>query len=150
MFSLEPAFNFQQFDRELEENFNGLVAEIAQALFETGVKLVDLARMKTKSDGGFGNVTFDLRASIGCVLVLNSQISEDHIYFPQIAESSDGHTTGLNFAREVAFLVDEGEPVLVFSAGQEYAFILESKGIDVITGSSLHFESEFKRLINQL
>ena len=150
MFSIEQDFEDDFLDNLINSDVEEIINELAETMFETGKRLVDRARAKTKTEGGFGNITWNLRASIGCVLANNSQILDQHVYFPTIPESSNGQIEGENFAREIALLVDEGEPVLIFVAGMEYAIFVESKGRDVIRLSGELFDSTFKQLLAEV
>lgn len=150
MFSIEPNFNFREFEKDMQNTLMGMRDEVAETMFKACTQMVDLARTKTFDQGGFGNITWDLRASIGCILSIDGDIQPEHIYFPPIAESKDGHEIGIAFAREIALLVDDGMPTVVFVAGMQYASFVESKGKDVISMESVGFHPEFKKLLNQL
>lgn len=147
MLNISQNFTIQ----DIKDDFQGLAADIesdlVEALFESGKAAVDKARIKTKVDKGFGNITWDLRASIGCVLVNRSQILPEHIYFPPIAQSDQGEQAGINYAREIALLLDDGEPMLIFVAGMDYAAFVEAKGYDVISMSCEEIEVQFKSLV---
>jgi|GEM_PF-1574983 len=150
MILLTADFSQADLEKDIRDSFESIVDDIAQNLFEAGCRAVDLARAKTKSEGGFGNITYNLRGSIGCVLVLNHSIADEHIYFPPLTAGEDGRQDGISYAREIALLVDEGEPVLIFCAGMFYAGYVEGlEDYDVITGSSKKLDSLFKALLNE-
>jgi hypothetical protein len=120
--------------------------EIIEALKKAGVSFVDKARRKTKSEGGFGNITWDLRASIACVIVQNHEIV--YRYSPPIYNAPEGNQTGIAYAEELALLTDDGDIMLIAVAGMHYAMAVQALGKDVIGGSSIAFEKEFLALIN--
>lgn len=146
MLSFEPDFTDNDLANEMQRQFNDLHDDAAETMFETGMQLVDRAREKTASEGSFNNITWNLRGSIGCILVHNGGISDDHLYFPQVSKGEEGVATGIAFAREIALLTDDGDTTLVFVAGMDYALYVQAKGIDVIDTSTLLFESVFKTL----
>lgn len=125
-------FSFSDLDQWINEDLNNWFDAQANAMFIKGKELVDKARAKTREDGGFGNITWNLRSSIGCVLVKNHIILPEYIYFPQIGKGDRGHVTGVNYAREIATLEDDGDIYLIFVAGMEYASLVQAKGKDVI------------------
>lgn len=122
--------NFTQADvaayiqQETEAWFQSLV----EPFRVTGRDLVDRARAQTKAIGGWGNITWNLRSSIGYLLMYNGEVVET--YFPVLETGAEGSETGENYAREIALLVNEGEGVqLVIVAGMEYALLVERQGI---------------------
>jgi hypothetical protein len=133
-------------DGDITEWFNELLEDYRTA----GKQFVERARSKVKTGaftgGGFGNITYDLRSSIGYLLVNNGVVIESH--FPVISTGEVGAKTGLALAEEIALLVDSGDGVvLVCVAGMEYAAFVEQKGYDVISVSSEVFEVEIKELL---
>ena len=147
MLRIERNFDMKAIEKYIEDTFNGWVEDIADTMFESGKIIVDLARAKTKAEGGFGNITYNLRSSIGCVVVSNHQIQDKHVYFPRIGKGDEGRKQGIALAREVALLVDDGETYIIFVAGMEYASILEDNRIDVVSGSWSRFDKQFRQLL---
>lgn len=146
MLNFEPQFSEEDIEQEMQRQFNELHDDAAETMFETLVQLVDNARAKTKSEGSFNNITWNLRGSIGGVLVHNGGIADEHVYFPQVSKGDEGVRTGIAFAREIALLTDDGDTTLVFVAGMDYAKFVEAKGTDVIRLSTPYFEPIFKSL----
>jgi hypothetical protein len=149
MIRIERNFNMKDIEDYINDTFNGWVEDIADTMFESGKIIVDLARAKTKAEGGFGNITWRLRASIGCVVVSNHQIQDKHVYFPSIGKGEEGRIKGIALAREVALLVDDGETYIILVAGEDYASILEDNRIDVVSGSWSKFDKQFRQLLNR-
>jgi hypothetical protein len=147
MFSITSDFNLDDLDKFIDGKVNNWIEGIGDKMFEAGKQVVDRARAQTKSEGGFGNITWNLRSSIGCVLVHNHDIADEHVYFPEIGQGDEGHKTGIAWARELALLMDDGDTFLIFVAGMEYAKILEDNDIDVISGSWDKFDKQFKALL---
>lgn len=139
-------------DKDLEDWINADAQEWFNELTETmravGKKCVDRARAKAKpEEGAFGNITWNLRSSIGYVLVYERKVIE--AYFPVLKSGSLGSQTGENYAREIALLINEGDSIeLVIVAGMDYASIVqEAKGFDVIAVSTALFEAEVTKLM---
>ena len=149
MISITPDFNLNDLNKHIDGTLNNILDEIADNMFDAGKLIVDKARAKTRAENGFNNITWNLRASIGCVLVYKHQIKGEHIYFPPISEGSEGRSKGIAYAKEISLLVDDGDPVLVFVAGMDYALFVEATDRDVITMSSVAFGPIFKQLINE-
>ena len=135
--------------KDIENDINGFIEDMQDHIFESrkaaGISFVDKARARTKSEGGFGNITWNLRASIACVVVKDHQIA--FRYSPPISNAPEGNQKGIAHAEEIALLVDDGGMTLVVVAGMDYAAAVEGKDLDVISGSSLQFEKEFKALL---
>ncbi|RLJ80204.1 hypothetical protein [Pedobacter alluvionis] len=74
----------------MSDDVNSVIYDMAKALFKTGCKVIDLARAKTKSEGGFGDIVWNLRGSIGCLLVINHHIPDEFIYSPSVSKGSEG------------------------------------------------------------
>jgi hypothetical protein len=126
-------------EKELEDFINGEVEawfdELVDSLRKTGRALVDKARAKTKQDGGFGNITWNLRASIGMCLVDETGLIIE-TYFPKIGKGAHGDQIGTDMAEAIAVYAREANQMcMVFVAGEEYAVFVqqeEAQGRDVI------------------
>lgn len=121
---------------------------IIQRFQYAGERFVINARTKTASDGGFNDITGNLRSSIGYIIlkdgkVITSNFTEAGVGTDQIT----GVTTGEAIAEEVGAEYPKGY-VLIAVAGMGYAAAVESKGKDVITGSSLQLENDLKSLFD--
>lgn len=147
MIEITADFNIDDLNATIQNEVDEWFDELLEIYRKAGRKFTERARARTKlADGSFGNITWNLRSSIGYLLVNNGVVLES--YFPALKGAPEGSKTGDDYAREIALLIDEGEGVaLVCVAGMEYAFFVESKGFDVITVSSLKFETEIKELL---
>lgn len=145
MLSIEANFTIKELEKDFNKFTEAIKNDLAGKLFETLKILVDKARRKTKAEKGFGNITWNLRASIGGVIVKDHRIV--HRYFPPIPLGVEGNLKGIAYAEEIALLLDDGDIMLIMVAGMDYAKHVECTERDVITGSSLYFEQEFKRLL---
>ena len=145
MASFTPNFTINDIENDFKQFIDGIISDGVEAGCKTLKKIVDKARARTKSENGFGNITWNLRASIGGVVVSDHQIV--FTYFPKISQAPEGNTKGPAYARELASLVDDGGIIIILVAGMDYASFVEAKGYDVITHSSKAFEGEFLSLI---
>lgn len=140
--------NFQMSDiaKIIQEDTQEWLDELMETFREQGREFTKRARAKTKAEGGFGNITWNLRSSIGYCLVYQGRVIET--YFPPIKGGTEGEQKGEDYAREIALLVDEADGVmLVMVAGMEYAAFVKAKGYDVIQSSSATFETQIKQLL---
>lgn len=110
-----------------------------------GWEFVKMAREKTAANGGFNDVTGNLRSSIGFAIVDHGSIKNENYE----GKGSLGKQEAKNFIRELKGDFEDGYALIVV-AGMGYAAAVESKGKDVITGSSLEAESILKAAIARL
>ena len=146
MFSFEADFSLQDLENLVNGGVNSWIDNITDVYRKLGKQFTQRARAKTREDGGFGNITWNLRGSIGYALVKEDRSIE--VYFPPISTGAEGNQTGEDYAREIALLADEGEGVmLILVAGMDYAKLVEATERDVISVSTLTFEKELKDLL---
>jgi hypothetical protein len=145
MLSITSDFKMSDIEQDLNEFVEGMENDAVEALKGTIRELVDKARAKTKAEKGFNNITWNLRESIGGIIVKDHQIIDT--YFPPIGKGPEGRKKGIAYAQEIALLEDDGEIMAVFVAGEEYAKYVETQGWDVITMTSFGFEDTFKSLL---
>lgn len=146
MLKITADFDFKALDRHFDQFVEDAKNKLVETLKVVGKKAVDRARSNVKTGpftgGGFGNITWELRGSIGYVIVKDHQIIDK--YFPPLPDGDQGIIEGIKYAEEIALLVDDGDIMLIMVAGKEYAYYVEAKGYDVISGSWDHLESELK------
>ena len=136
MFSIQPDFSIKDIEDDFKEFEANITADLVAAMVKTLHTVVDKAR----ANQTYRDITYNLRSSIGGIIVAESKIVE--IYFPPLRKGAEGRTKGIAFAAEIANLVDAGEITLIFVAGEEYASLVEANDKDVITGSSRKIEKE--------
>lgn len=148
MLKITADFNLNDLNRDLDKFIEDAQKKFVEVLKKVGKQAIDRSREKTKLQGGFGNITWNLRGSIGYVIVKDHQIIDK--YFPPLPDGDFGTIEGIKYAKEIALLLDDGDIMLIVVAGMEYAFFVETKGYDVISGSSAHMESELRTELNTL
>lgn len=98
----------------------------------------------------FKDHTGNLRSSIGFVILKNGEPLEQTFKPSDIGTDKE---TGMLKAMVVAKQISANFPkgfVLIVVAGMEYAAAVESKGYDVITGSSLIAEDALRKAVKSL
>lgn len=132
MFSIESDFTLAELEAIVKGEVDAWLNELLDYWRIRGRELVDKARAKTRDDGGFGNITWNLRASIGmCIVDPNGKIIET--YFPPINKGAHGNTVGRDMAEKIAvYGRSRNEASMVFVAGENYASLVQAKGKDVI------------------
>ena len=147
MLSLTPNFTMADIDKDCNKFLVDIENDGLKALKGAIKFMVEKARAKTKAEKGFNNITWNLRESIGGVVVQHHEIM--HTYFPKIGKGPDGRKEGIALAQEIALLLaDDDQLIAVFVAGMDYSAFVEAKGWDVITLSSYSFGETFTNLLN--
>lgn len=119
--------------------------EIIRAMSYAGEKFVKDAREMTKSQGGFGDVTGNLRSSIGYFILKDGEIIKK-----DFTGSGEGEKNAMT---ELLFLSNKEGFQMIGIAGMNYASYVESKGYNVITLQAdtclIDLERYFKILENR-
>ena len=102
---------------------------ILLALHYVGVDFMNNA----KTNASFHNQSGNLRSSIGYAVILDGKVLDED--YELTGDGQDGITASKELVRKLARENESGF-VLVGMAGMEYAAAVESKGYDVITGST--------------
>jgi len=125
---LIPRFQNRDILMELQKGYRTIENGIIKVFQFVGEEFVTDARNMTKSQGGFGDVTGNLRSSIGYFILKDGVI---------IKEDLEGTAEGILAAKSILGYIPKGSGYqLVGVAGMEYASDVESKGYNVITTQS--------------
>lgn len=121
---------------------------VVEVYSKAGQAMVEDARGRTKDfsayDGGsFGNITWNLRSSIGCSVFQNGVPVFE--YYPVLNTGAKGSQTGKDYARSL--VEDNLGIVLVVVAGMDYARAVEDRNFNVITATALEAEAILERYI---
>lgn len=147
---IKATFTITDLEGYIKQRLERVQQAVLNAYNLAGLEFVKSARIKTKAEGGFGDITGNLRSSIGYIVMLNGkQMFADFTEADFGTERAPGTLQGSIFANEIA----DGYPrgiVLVCVAGMQYAAAVESKGYDVITGSTLELETRLKQLLSEI
>lgn len=138
---IKALFTQKDIEKRLKAKIAGMLKAVESRLIRIGLQFVIDAR--TKAD--FTDRTGNLRSSIGFILLLNGvPIVED--FEPSIngTDKVTGELSGQELALSVAAEFQSGYALIVV-AGMEYAAAVESKGLDVLTGSSIKAVASLKK-----
>lgn len=147
---LVPRFSKADIKKVIEAKKRQFRQAVVNRLETVGLQFVKMAREKTAAQGGFNDVTGNLRSSIGFAIVDHGNIVKDNY---EASKRGQQKTEGIQEAKKkmqtLVLNFTEGY-ALVVVAGMGYAAAVESRGRDVITGSSLEAEDLLKRAIAEL
>ena len=146
MLNIEQNFNLNDIEKDFFQFEKQAAEDLVKTLKTVGMSTVDLARAKTKNEGGFNNITWALRSSIGCA-ISDPTGNVIFTYFPPLSKGAEGSAAGISYAHEISRLLFDGDYLLILVAGQSYAALLENKDIDVISGSLSSFQKELELLL---
>lgn len=142
--NIRADYNIADLSRYAKEQINEYYTHVIQSYKDAANVWMERAKLKTKAQGSFGNRTFNLRSSIGYIMLMDGR--EIAIEFETVGPGDTGTAKGMEYARGLAGGYQDGL-VLICVAGMEYAAAVESKGFDVITGSSLYIENDLAQLL---
>lgn len=147
MITFKADFDLAALDRFVQEQTDKWLDSLMEKYRKAGKQFVERARSKTKAaDGSFGNITWNLRSSIGYLLLRDGDVVES--YFPTLQGAAEGSITGDAYVRGLSTSNEFDSGIaLICVAGMEYAYYVEAKGYDVISGSSDHFDTELTSLL---
>ncbi|MBS4056506.1 MAG: hypothetical protein KGZ82_04225 [Bacteroidales bacterium] len=130
----------------LKERVREIKARVDLAIFnrltKIGEELVNYAR-SVPPETGFSDHTGNLRSSIGYVIVEDGSVVREDFVTVVGSEPKhvEGKTVGKNYALELSKHHTKGY-ALIFVAGMDYAFAVESRGRDVLT--STEYQAQIK------
>lgn len=130
--------DLNNFHKKIEQD---ILNKYIQAYKYLGESIVAYA----KNNVGFTDQTGNLRSSIGYVLFVNGQV-----YKESYEGKQEGMKEGKDIARELASSLRRMPIVLVITAGMNYAYQVETKGYNVITGSENYAKQTAETIIRQL
>lgn len=147
MFRIEADFDLNAINAYIEEEAKAFLDDLLQDWRKAGKRHIDTLKAKTKfgpdDKSTFNNITFNLRSSIGYLIIYDGEIIED--YFPVVGGATEGAETGKAWAAEVRLQINEHEGIqMVIVAGMEYAVYVQTKGYDVITFAT---ETELPKIL---
>lgn len=82
MLKITAYFDMNDIEAYIDGEMKAWLEELVESFRITGRNLVKKARAKTKAAGGFGNITWNLRSSIGYCLMYDGEVIE--VYFPSV------------------------------------------------------------------
>ncbi len=145
MQGLIPEFTQADIDRRIDAFRKDKVSRSFEALSWLGIRAVNYA--KKKHLGNWTDQSGCLRSSVGYAVIFDGDVRIEK--FDQVLQGAEGVVAGQKLVQELAAKYNKGM-VLVVTAGMEYAAAVESKGYDVITGSSYEAEKLRSYLVKKL
>jgi hypothetical protein len=141
---LKPKFTNADIDKMIREKFERIEQAILLRLQRIGEQFVTDARL----NGSYNDITGNLRSSIGYVVLKNGeQYSAGG--FEQVGTGIEGEKQGNKLLDVMPLFFPTGY-VLIVVAGMNYAAAVESKGKDVLTGSSQTAIIELKQAMESI
>lgn len=144
---LIPEFTQADIDKKVDAFKKKKLKDIFETLSYIGIQSVNFAKERVPSGtkehpspgGGFWDRTGNLRSSIGYAVISDGSVKIER--FKKHVGGEEGIAAGKRLVKEISLKYNKGM-VLVITAGMEYAAAVESKGYDVITGSSYFADAE--------
>lgn len=126
--AIKPKYTVNDISKYLQKVIDKTERRIYNSLVYVGESFVANARSMTKTEGGFGDVTGNLRSSIGYFILKNGRVVHQNL------KQFHGGTEGAASARKVLSEVKKINGYqLIGVAGMNYAAYVEAKGYNVIT-----------------
>jgi len=126
------------------------IEKINKAIIDSLKQIGKTAVKNAIQSGDYRDITGNLRSSIGCIILRDSQVIFD--YFPKAGKGTEGEK-GLRAGRQLAQELIADFPkgiVLIVVVGENYAAAVENKGKNVLTGSSLLAKKELEKAFKDL
>lgn len=143
---IKPNFTKAEVSNYLAVELKKIEDKIIEACEFAGEGFVKAAREMTKEEGGFGDITGNLRSSIGYFIVKDGKIIKQDL---ELSEKGSDRVTGLNTAKQFIKEIMDSNGIHVYGvAGMEYASEVESRGFNVISAQEGGFVAELKILLN--
>ena len=131
---------FEEFKQRIERG-------ILMRLKTAGELFITYAKENTPEKGGFKDQTGNLRSSIGYVILKDGNVIFES--FPGVTK--EGVTAGRKAITEaIGEYKNHKGFVFIGVAGMEYGIFVESKGIDVISGSSYKIINTITKSLKEL
>jgi hypothetical protein len=143
---LRPTFN----QGDIAKRFVNALERVEKAILMRFQYIGEQFIKEARANGDYLDQTGNLRSSIGYLILKNGEVYKEN--FSKAGRGSDqkqGLEKGLAYAQSIVESSPSGY-VLIVVAGMEYAAAVESKGRDVLTGSSYGAETALKQAIQQI
>jgi len=138
---IKPNFSNKDLDKLNQKIIDDTLQKCIKAYLYLGENVVSHAKEKV----GFTDQTGNLRSSIGYVLFVNGQVYKEFYEGKAV-----GTSEGKQFARELASRAKKAKLVLVFTAGMNYAYSVESRGYNVLAASENYTKQVADIIIKQM
>ena len=130
-------FKIPDIQKKLKDYEKRAKQNIVNRFSQIGETFVNNARV----NGEYTNQSFNLVSSIAYVVLENGKVSRSN--FKEIGGGAEGVLKAKKVVEKIKSEYGKGISLIVV-AGMEYAAMIESRGKDVITGSSLMAKKQLK------
>jgi hypothetical protein len=145
---IKPKFNTSDIDNHVMREYEELENSLIETLQFVGEGFVADARAFTESQGGFGDITGNLRSSIGYFITKNGRVIVEDV---KKSEKGTDRKTGVSVAKSFIDSIKQGDGLRLYGvAGMEYAREVENKGKNVISLQSDTAIIELKEILTEL
>ncbi|MGV0828293.1 hypothetical protein ACTS9C_05265 [Empedobacter brevis] len=138
---IKPNFSTSDLDKLNQKIIENTMEKCIKAYLYLGENVVSHAKQSV----GFMDQTGNLRSSIGYILFVNGLVYREFYEGKAV-----GTSEGKQFARELASKARKAPIVLVFTAGMNYAYSVESRGYNVLAASENYTKQVADIIIKQM
>jgi uncharacterized NAD-dependent epimerase/dehydratase family protein len=145
---LRPKFTNADIDTYVMEQYQEAEKKLIEVMQFVGEGFIKEARSMTKQMGGFGDITGNLRSSIGYVIVKDGNVIKETVY---VSDKGTDRRTGVKTGERFMEEISKGEGLRLYGvAGMEYAAEVESRGYNVISVQADMALVELKEILSEL
>lgn len=142
---IQPKFTPEQFGQSVRKQVDRIEEAILRRMKIAGEEAINYAR----SINTYKDQTGNLRSSIGYVVYKNGSLFYQSS-FNKVKDGGQGQTKGVDLAHDVAKGLPAHGFSLVVVAGMNYAFYVETKGYDVLTGAEIKTKEKLDRALKRI
>lgn len=138
--SIKQTTPTQAVNEYLDQQIKRRVSAVLNLFEYLGMSCIAEAR----NEGSYHDVTGSLRASVGYIIVQDGIIHSISAF-----GAGAGAAIGIEYAKSLAYMFPHGI-VLIVVAGMNYAAVVESRGMNVLTSAELLAEQQVPILMKKL
>jgi len=145
---IKARYTKSEVNKFFEDYYKKTEGKLIELLEFVGGNFVRDARKMDKSVGGFGDITGNLRSSIGYFIVKDGVIIREDVELSEIG--TDRHS-GMNKVKAFIHQIKESDGLRIYGvAAMNYSVYVEAKGFNVITTQADMLVVDLKDLMSKL
>lgn len=145
---LRPRHTNNDLDRYSEQVYAELEKKLIESLEYVGEGFVAEARSMTSMQGGFQDITGNLRSSIGYFIVKNGNVIRQKV---EVSDKGSDRQTGVKTAKQFLDKIRKSDGLFLYGvAGMDYAREVEARGKNVISLQADTAVIELKSILSGL
>ena len=145
---IKPKFRRSQITIHAINEYLETEKSLIEALEFVGEGFIKEARKMTKDEGSFGDITGNLRSSIGYFIVKNGEVITETVYK---SEKGSDRDSGVAASKDFIDKIKKSDGLYLYGvAGMDYAKDVEDKGYNVISMQSDLALVELKEILSEL